>query len=338
MKARRSAAVMVWLLLLLPLPGEGAGAAQEPPPKKPAERPASRPATDPRKGAEVGPSRAGPGILWRGSLDEALVEARERNVPLLLFVLADGSPESAGIAAGLFREPAFVELLNEQTVPLIAHGDAGNGAAGHAPIEITEARGGRKLRRCPLYPGIPCAAHRRIDREARARIEVRVAPAALLVDSDLKSIGDGPEPEPPGALRELTVEACRTRIDAAREHLGPKMVPGTIYRFCRVRLERARQSIEEGEIRAGSQELRWVARHLPDFSGPFEEKRYRPLLAAYEREGMRRIARAEKLLERNNSRAARKLLLRVLSEFHGLPTAAEAKRRLEELDGANAGG
>ncbi len=107
---------------------------------------------------------------WR----DALTEARERNVPILLSLHYDTCGQCDRTKVGLFRDPEFVRWVNENAVL----------AVGQIPWDAMddphpEGADGR----CTLYPGLACHEHIDLFYEGLRRVEgFVVSPGNFILD------------------------------------------------------------------------------------------------------------------------------------------------------------
>lgn len=106
--------------------------------------------------------------------DDALREARERNVPLLLSLQYDTCGQCDRIKVGLFRDPEFIRACNAGAVLVVGH-VAHDGADDPHPEDVNG--------RCTLYPQVECMEHIDLWYEGIKRIEqFRISPGNFLLD------------------------------------------------------------------------------------------------------------------------------------------------------------
>ncbi len=91
---------------------------------------------------------------FEGTFEEALTEARERNVPLLVAFNQDEEESNESLIQGLYADATFIKLML-RCVPVIAS------IHEHPPVKI----GG--VARCSRFPAVTCAQHRRLETKAR---------------------------------------------------------------------------------------------------------------------------------------------------------------------------
>lgn len=91
-----------------------------------------------------------------GTFEEALAEAKERNVPLLVGFNQDGEDANEAILEALYSEKGFVKIT-ARCVPVIAS------IHEHAPIKVGNEQ------RCSRFPAVTCAQHRRVESKAREK-------------------------------------------------------------------------------------------------------------------------------------------------------------------------
>ena len=107
---------------------------------------------------------------WR----DALMEARERNVPILLSLQYDTCGQCDRTKVGLFRDPTFVHYVNEHVVMALGH-VAGDAADDPHP---EDADGN-----CTLYAGLACHEHIDLFYEGLKRVEgFVVSPGNFILD------------------------------------------------------------------------------------------------------------------------------------------------------------
>lgn len=105
---------------------------------------------------------------------DALREARERNVPLLLSLQYDTCGQCDRTRVGLFRDREFIRFVNENAV--LAVGQIPWDAADDPHPEDLDGR-------CTLYPGLSCLEHIDLFYEGLKRVEgFRISPGNFLLD------------------------------------------------------------------------------------------------------------------------------------------------------------
>ncbi len=96
-------------------------------------------------------------VPWfSGTFEEALAEAKERNVPLLVGFNQDGEDANEAILEALYNEKGFVKIV-ARCVPVIAS------IHEHAPVKVGNEQ------RCSRFPAVTCAQHRRLETKAREK-------------------------------------------------------------------------------------------------------------------------------------------------------------------------
>jgi formylglycine-generating enzyme required for sulfatase activity len=135
-----------------------------------------------------GAAEDGEALRMARSWRDAVTEARERNVPLLLSLQYDTCGQCDRIKVGLFRDPAFVSYCNENAVLAVGH-IYWDGSDDPHP----EGDDGR----CPLYPQLSCHEHIDLFYEGLKRVEgFRISPGNFILDpraSDEAVEGEGGE-------------------------------------------------------------------------------------------------------------------------------------------------
>ena len=122
-------------------------------------------------GLPVGPTEE---LRLAHSWDDALREARERNVPILLSLQLDTCGQCDRTKVGLFMDPAFIHCCNEQCVFVFGQ-DPGD-AKEHPHPAGTDGR-------CTLFPQITCAEHEAIFEVGLRQIDsFVVSPGNFLLD------------------------------------------------------------------------------------------------------------------------------------------------------------
>jgi HEAT repeat protein len=117
-------------------------------------------------------------ISWVGSLDQALEEARKRNVPILAALNMDNESANNRILTTHYENPQIVALSRRMVCVIGSVFDHGG-----------YDRGGGDLRPCPRFGSVTCAAHRDVEvavRERYLRTPAAVAPQHLLISPDGK--------------------------------------------------------------------------------------------------------------------------------------------------------
>ncbi|MSR75700.1 MAG: hypothetical protein EXS14_09570 [Planctomycetes bacterium] len=93
---------------------------------------------------------------FEGNFDEALKEARERNVPVLVAFNQDEEQSNEAIVEVLYADATFIKMM-ARCVPVIAS------IHEHPPVKV----GG--VNRCSRFPAITCAQHRILETKAREK-------------------------------------------------------------------------------------------------------------------------------------------------------------------------
>lgn len=116
---------------------------------------------------------AGP-LRYAHAWPDALREARERNVPILLSLQYDTCGQCDRTKVGLFRDPDFVRACNSDVVLVVGHVAHDGGDDPHPE----DASGS-----CTLYPGIECMEHIDLFYEGMKRVDFfRISPGNFLLD------------------------------------------------------------------------------------------------------------------------------------------------------------
>lgn len=126
-----------------------------------------------RTGAGLPLPPAGP-LRFAAKWGDALREARERNVPILLSLQYDTCGQCDRTKVGLFRDPDFVRACNSEVVLVVGHVPHDGGDDPHRE----DASGS-----CPLYPGISCFDHIDLFYEGLKRVDFfQISPGNFLLD------------------------------------------------------------------------------------------------------------------------------------------------------------
>jgi hypothetical protein len=120
------------------------------------------------------PSAAAEPLRMARSWRDAYVEAKERNVPILLSLHYDSCGQCDRVKVGLFRVPAFVRYVNENAV--LAVGQVPWDAADDPHPEGADGR-------CTLYPELACHEHVDLFYEGLKRVAgFSVSPGNFILD------------------------------------------------------------------------------------------------------------------------------------------------------------
>jgi hypothetical protein len=159
-------------------------------------------------------------LRWRASYADALLEARIRNVPVLVSRHKDECSRCTRMYGAVFRNADFVTWANEHVVAFVAHNEMLHDQA--------EAAGpdGEKRKLCSLYPGLRCRDHvdAAVDIEhARGEGLVKIPFVELCPNTWLVS--------PTGEVSQVKEEEqfvaskVRARVEALQKTLGEAVPP-----------------------------------------------------------------------------------------------------------------
>lgn len=126
-----------------------------------------------RSGAGLPLPPSGP-LRYARVWGDALREARERNVPILLSLQYDTCGQCDRTKVGLFRDPEFIRACNSEAVLVVGHA-AHDGADDPHPEDASGE--------CTLYAGVGCMEHIDLFYEGLKRVDFfRVSPGNFLLD------------------------------------------------------------------------------------------------------------------------------------------------------------
>jgi hypothetical protein len=163
-------------------------------------------------------------LRWRPDYGEALLEARLRNVPVLVTRHKDECGRCTRMAAAVLHDAEFVRFANEHVVPLVAHNEMLH--------DQEEAKGadGAVTKRCALYPGLRCRDH--VDAAVdvdNARGEDLVAVPFLELCPNTWLVSPTGEVSQVAEEEQFVARKVRARVEALQKTLGeahpPKALP-----------------------------------------------------------------------------------------------------------------
>jgi len=255
-------------------------------------------------------------VQWRGDYDEALREAKRRNVPLLLVFLQDGVTSAAAVA--------LASYLNQQVVPLIAHQEAAHGSKKRRVFDRETGKLVEK-NRCNLYPTIACADHSKVYlrmwQTGGEFSKNNTVPACYVLDPAGKILA-GPKQQ----LDAAKSGSVKAALEKVRKKLGLG-VPMRLYAAVSKTVDQARRSAKQGKAARGIAAIRkWMTRlakrKLPSLVAGLKED-----LSDIDMQGHLLLDQAEQETDAGKARALRLL---VQKEFAGLESGDEATKALNK--------
>ena len=130
--------------------------------------------TDPEPDRKTRKASPPPRLKLAVRWEDAVAEARRRNVPIFLSLQFDTCGQCDRTRAQMFRDPRFIAYCNQHLVVAVGH-KAGDALEDPHPEGPDEA--------CPFYPGLECWEHEAIFNKAIFAIEVfRVSPGNFVLD------------------------------------------------------------------------------------------------------------------------------------------------------------
>jgi hypothetical protein len=181
---------------------------------------------------------AGRQLHWRRTYLEALLEARVRAVPVLVFRQKDecGRCERQRSAVLLARD--FVRFANEHVVAFVAHNERL-----HDTVEVEVD--GEKVQRCSRYAGLTCRDH------VRAAVDVDNAREEGMVQVPFQELHPNTwlvlptgEVEPVAEQDQFDPAKIEEQVKAVQERLGDAL-PAKAFPPCRDLLARAEAAADE---------------------------------------------------------------------------------------------
>jgi len=254
-----------------------------------------------------------PAIRWAGGqIDEAMQEAEDRKVPLLLWVLRDGDPASEAWAQQRILDPQFISTMIDESVPAIVWLPAKDGTR-HTSERVRDSKEKAPRIRCPQLLTCDCQQHLASE-VLLEKIEVPdLLPAAFLITAkgEVTKLAD-----------EIPFQGAIELGIAVREIDGTERSTRLQLEFIEIRLERAVSRFKKREIKLGRAEVVEIQRQLPKF-GPrihrLHEAAARPYLAYG-----KQMLRQAKILRRTDPARGLLMLRRIVEDLEGLPPATTA--------------
>ncbi len=261
-----------------------------------------------------------PDIRWAGGqIDEALQEAEDRKVSVLLWVLRDGDPASEAWVQQRILDPQFISTLVDESVPAIVWLPAKDGTR-HTPEQVRDSKEEAPRIRCPRLLTCDCQQHLASE-VLLDKIDVPdLLPAAILIS---------PKGEVTKLADEIPFQGASELSIAMREINGTERATRLNLEYIEIRLERAVSRFKAREIKLGRAEVVEVQRLLPIF-GPrihqLHEAAVRPYLAYG-----KQMLRQAKILRRTDPGRGLLMLRRIVEDLEGLPPATTAKTLIRKV-------
>jgi tetratricopeptide (TPR) repeat protein len=98
-------------------------------------------------------------LWWSGTFDDAFVEAKNRNVPLVFVFIQDGEEANERVVSGVFSDNDYVKAMKEAVPVVLSHEVHG------LREDVVD---GVRVGVCKKFGGCPCASHKELEAEARA--------------------------------------------------------------------------------------------------------------------------------------------------------------------------
>ncbi len=260
-----------------------------------------------------------PPIRWVGDrIVEARQEARDRRVPILLWVLRDGDPASEAWGNQRLIDPEFISTLEKESVPAIVWLKSKDGTR-HGEEQVRDSEESPPRFRCPLLRGCRCLQHLGSEKLLEGIDLPDLLPAAFLLDPDGKV----------SALSEkVPFQGTEELILALAEHQkGPRSTRLNL-EFIEIRLERAVSNFTQRETKNGAAELSEIERQLHRF-GPRVRQQWLEACQPYLAYGNQMLRQAKKMRATNPARRLF-MLKKIAEELGGLPPGKKAMLLLEQ--------
>lgn len=167
-------------------------------------------------GKEPEAAKAEESVRWRRTYADALLEARLRNVPVLVTRHKDGCGRCERMHRSVILNKDFIAWSHDALVCFIAHNELG-----HPEEEATDSYG-NKVKRCTRYPGLECRDH--IDAAVdidTARGEGLVKVPFLELCPNTWLVAPGGEVTQVPETSQFTTGKVKDQVEALQKELGP---------------------------------------------------------------------------------------------------------------------
>ncbi|MBI4882395.1 MAG: hypothetical protein HY812_22440 [Planctomycetes bacterium] len=256
-------------------------------------------------------------MRWVGSYEKALVEAKLRNVPILVVLGEDTNTALDFMLGTVFLQASFGEKVVDRLVPLIAmEGDV-------HPSDDKEIDG-QTYKICKIF-SVPCAEHIASYKELQKSMIFRSywGPLFLILRPDGNEILrlEGKDHKTDRFLEE---------IDLAVAEVGRGMDDRTYRRYIGC-FDRSRRLRAEGSVQKGLAELDKVLEG--GASGPAFAEFVAKEKEEIEKKGQEELSAALQLAAAGDAVKALASLRNIAREYAGLPVQAHAQAEIEKLKG-----
>ncbi|MCE9584465.1 MAG: thioredoxin family protein [Planctomycetes bacterium] len=255
-----------------------------------------------------------PGIRWQHSWEDAVKEAKERNVPIHVTFHKDNCPKCTGMDASVYNQKDFI-AASKRWVNVYCNRDTGHG---------TEKVDGKDM--CKLVPGIACADHVACDSGASAGGYFKGTfgtPATVWCDVTGKQIGQNQG----GMSAKQLIEKMAEAEKAVGVGLGEDE-----YLFLTGKLSAGEKSVTDGKIHDAvdgyTAAIKAMAKNPA--AKPWVEKAQAALDKLVEG-AKSRIEDAVKAKDAGDFAKAKEILKSVQTDFKGQPVAKDADKAMADV-------
>jgi hypothetical protein len=196
-------------------------------------------AGDAALGKEPEAAKASENVRWRRTYTDALLEARLRNLPILVTRHKDGCGRCERMHRNVILNKDFIAWSHDALVCFIAHNELGH------PEEETTDSYGNKVKRCTRYPGLECRDHidAAVDIDtARGDGLVKVPFLELCPNTWLVAPGDEVTQVP--ETSQFTVGKIKDQVEALQKTLGAA-VPAKAWPALKEHAEKAQVALDD---------------------------------------------------------------------------------------------
>ena len=256
---------------------------------------------------------APPEIRWARSWDEALKEAKDRNVPIHVAVHKDDSPDCATMAGSVFTSKEFI-VASKNWVNVYCNRDTAHGVA---KVEGKDV--------CKLFPAMGCADHVACEKAVSAQFfkGAIAAPGIVWCDADGKEIGQFQ-----GAM---TAKALLEKMAAAVKKVGPGLALDD-WLAAIGHLADGDKAVTDNLFTAAILAYSAVLKISKVPGAKTVVARAQAGLDRVNEQGMLQFQHAQEKVAAKDVKGAREELTKISATFKGLPAAKEADKALAKIE------
>jgi thioredoxin-related protein len=257
------------------------------------------------------------GIHWAKSWDEAIKEAKERNVPILVTFHKDNCPRCTGMDSSVFNQKDFI-AASRRWVCVYCNKDTG-----HGTVKVD----GKDM--CKICPSITCEEHVKCDQDSGSGKYFNGTigtPATVWADQTGKKIGDN--------QGGMSSKQLLEKLAEAEKQVGPGLDEDA-YSMLQDKLAAGEKAAADGNVKDAVEAYASAVKSMAkNAAAKTWVDKAQAALDKLAEAAKKKIEEATAAKDAGDFAKARELLKAVLADFKGQPVAKEAEKAMADVAAA----